>query len=49
MKKNYIIPSTESIALQAGTVCTGSGTGQNVNYNIPGLGNGGEQSGGNPD
>ena len=43
MKKNYIIPTTETAAMQAGFICqTGSpATGSNVNTNIPGLGNGG--------
>lgn len=49
MKKSYIIPSTESVACQAGSVCASSGAGRNVTSDLPGLGIGGELVGGNPD
>lgn len=35
MKRNYIIPATESVAFRAGSICDASaGTGMNVNSNI---------------
>jgi len=50
MKRNYIIPTTESIAFHAGSICDASaGAGQNVNTNLPGLGTGGGQEIGLPD
>lgn len=47
-KKNYITPSTESMAFRAGSICSGSGR-SHVGTNIPGLGIGGSQSLGIPD
>jgi len=43
MKKNYILPSTQSVAFSAGFICqTGSpAAGSGVNVNGPSVGNGG--------
>ena len=52
MKRTYIIPTTESMAFHAGSICDASGdagTGSNVTTNLPGVGTGGGQEIGNPD
>ena len=51
MKRQYIQPNTAVIALHAGFICqVESAGGSNINTNLPGLGNGGNQSGvGDPD
>lgn len=50
MKRNYIIPTTESVAFYAGSICDASGaSGTNVNTNLPGMGTGGGQEIGDPD
>ena len=49
MKRNYIIPTTESVAFYAGSICDASASGTNVNTNIPGMGTGGGQEIGDPD
>ena len=51
MKRNYIIPSTQSVVFSAGFICqsVSPATGSNVNTNIPGLGTGGGQEIGDPD
>lgn len=43
MKKNYIIPNTETAAMQAGFICqtASPASGMNINSNA-GLGNGGQ-------
>ena len=52
MKRNYIIPSTQSVAFSAGYICQAASpaTGGGVNVSGPGIGTGGGSSiPGNPD
>ena len=51
MKRNYIIPTTESVAFYAGSICDASAgaSGTNVNTNLPGMGTGGGHEIGDPD
>ena len=46
MKKNYIIPNTETAAMQAGFICAGSPAATGMNVGGGTLGGGGEVPGG---
>lgn len=51
MKRNYIIPTTESMAFHAGFICqtASSASDSNVTVTGPVIGTGGGQELGNPD
>jgi len=50
MKKNYIIPNTESVAFHAGSLCDVSAGGSGLNINGPAIGGGsGASTIGDPD
>lgn len=49
MKKQYIIPSTITVVFQTGFICQAASPGGRVITNNLGLGNGGNQIGGDPD
>ena len=51
MKRNYIIPSTQSVAFSAGFICqvASPATGSGINVSGPNVGVGGAQDIGDPD
>ena len=48
MKRNYIIPNTESVAFQAGFICQSASPASGMNVGGGTLGGGGEVPGGSP-